>query len=109
MFIWTFYLQANEEQRNKWFDTIENYNIHGCYAQTELGHGSDIAGLETTATFDHKTDEFVIHTPTITATKWWPGGVGRVATHALVAARIKIPDPDDPADVNDYGLGFFIV
>ena len=30
-------------------------------------------GLETTATFDEKTQEFVMHTPTLTATKWWPG------------------------------------
>ena len=32
----------------------------GSYAQTELGHGSDVANLETTATYDMKTDEFVI-------------------------------------------------
>jgi len=24
----------------------------GCYAQTELGHGSDVSNLETTAVFD---------------------------------------------------------
>ena len=43
--------------------------IIGCYAQTEIGHGSNVAGLETTATLDMKTDEWVIHTPTIRATK----------------------------------------
>ena len=41
---------------------------------TELAHGSNVAGLETTATFDEKTDEFVIHTPHVGATKWWIGG-----------------------------------
>ena len=35
--------------------------------------------LETTATFDRKTDEFVIETPTLTSTKWWPGDMGRFA------------------------------
>jgi acyl-CoA oxidase len=41
---------------------------------TELAHGSNVAGLETTATFDERTDEFVIHTPHVGATKWWIGG-----------------------------------
>lgn len=40
----------------------------------ELAHGSNVAGVETTATFDEKTDEFVIHTPHLGATKWWIGG-----------------------------------
>lgn len=44
--------------------------VIGCYAQTELGHGSNIRALETTATFIRETDEFDIHTPSITATKW---------------------------------------
>lgn len=74
-----------------------------------MGHGSYVAGMETTATFDHKTDEFVIHTPTVRATKWWPGGVGRISTHAIVAARLLIPDLEDPTDINDYGVSLFIV
>lgn len=34
-----------------------------------MGHGSNLRRLETTAHFDEKTDEFVINTPTLTATK----------------------------------------
>ena len=48
--------------------------------QTELGHGSNVQGVKTTATLDKKTDEFIIHTPDITATKFWPG-TGLSATH----------------------------
>ena len=66
-------------------------DILGCYAQTEIGHGSNVAGLETTAVFQHDTDEFLINTPTITATKWWPGDMGRYANFALVYARLIIP------------------
>ena len=36
---------------------------------TEIGHGSNVPGLETTATFDEASDQFIIHTPTLTATK----------------------------------------
>lgn len=34
-----------------------------------MGHGTFIRGLETISTYDPKTKEFVIHSPTITAYK----------------------------------------
>jgi len=68
--------------------------IIGCYAQTELGHGSNVAGLETTATLDKFTDEWVINTPTIRATKFWPGTLGLMANHAVVYARCIVGDTD---------------
>ena len=74
----------------------------GCYAQTELGHGSNVAGIETTATLDMKTDEFIIHSPTVTSTKYWPGGMGITANHAVVFARCKV-------DGNDFGVQPFMV
>ena len=80
----------------------DHLNIIGCYAQTELGHGSNVAGLETTATLDMDTDEFVIHTPSIKATKFWPGALGVMATHAVVFARCI-------AGGNDYGVQSFMV
>jgi len=98
---------SNEEQYKKWVPLGRNYDIHGCYAQTEIGHGSDVASLETTATFDVKTDEFVIHTPTMTATKWWPGELGRFANFAVVFAQLIIPDEDGNA--NNYGVAPFLV
>lgn len=70
---------SNEEQLKKWGEKASKYYIHGCYAQTEIGHGSNVAGLETEAIFDPKTDEFIINTPVETATKWWPGDMGRFA------------------------------
>jgi acyl-CoA oxidase len=69
---------------------IRNHKILGCYAQTELGHGSNVAALETTATLDKTTDEFIIHSPTITSTKYWPGDLGRYTTHAIVFARLIV-------------------
>ena len=79
----------------------------GCYAQTEIGHGSNVSGLLTTATFDQKTDEFVINTPCIEATKWWPGDMGRMANVALVFAQLLIPDDD--GNINKYGIVPFVV
>ena len=60
--------------------------VVGCYAQTELGHGSDVRSLETTAHFDDKDDVFVLHSPTLTSMKFWPGTMGKTANHAMVFA-----------------------
>ena len=64
MFSFVVYRQSNKEQREHWMPLIVKHKILGCYAQTELGHGSDIVALETTATLDKETDEFVINSPT---------------------------------------------
>lgn len=64
--------------------------ITGTYAQTELGHGSNVAALETTATFDQEKDEFIIHSPTISSTKYWPGDLGLISNHAIVYAQCLI-------------------
>lgn len=61
--------QGTDEQHQKWLPLAYKMQIIGCYAQTELGHGSNVQGLETTATFDPQTDEFVIHSPTLTSSK----------------------------------------
>ncbi|KAG7194164.1 fatty-acyl coenzyme A oxidase [Scheffersomyces spartinae] len=77
-------------------------NIYGCFAMTELAHGSNVAGIETTATFDKESDEFVINTPHIGATKWWIGGAAHSATHSSVYARLIV-------DGKDYGVKAFVV
>jgi acyl-CoA oxidase len=64
---------GDDEQAQKWLPLIKSMKMTGAYAQTELGHGSFVPGIETTATFDRATQEFVINTPTITASKFWPG------------------------------------
>ncbi|XP_037347699.1 peroxisomal acyl-coenzyme A oxidase 2 [Talpa occidentalis] len=79
---------GSEEQIAKWAPLCKKFQIITTYAQTELGHGTNLQGLETTATYDAATQEFVVHSPTLTATKWWPGDLGRSATHALVLAQL---------------------
>ncbi|KAL6084014.1 hypothetical protein STEG23_002533, partial [Scotinomys teguina] len=79
---------GSDEQIAKWDQLGKNFQIITTYAQTELGHGTYLRGLETEATYDAATQEFVIHSPTMTATKWWPGDLGRSVTHAIVLAQL---------------------
>ncbi|KAL9246857.1 hypothetical protein vseg_020344 [Gypsophila vaccaria] len=102
MFIPAIKGQGTDEQQQKWLPLAYSMQIIGSYAQTELGHGSNVQGLETTATFDHKTDEFVLHSPTLTSRKWWPGSLAKVATHAIVYARLIV-------DGHEHGVHGFIV
>ena len=90
MFGPTLRLQTSPEQRNYWVPLLEAGKIIGTYAQTELGHGTFLRGLETTATLDLDTDEFVVHSPTLTSTKYWPSALGFTASHAVVMANLII-------------------
>jgi len=59
-----------------------------------MGHGSFVRGIETTATYDANTDEFLVHSPSLPSAKFWPGGLGLSATHAVVMARLVIGSKD---------------
>ncbi len=73
---------GNEEHHHKWLPGIMNMEIPGCFAMTETGHGSDVASIGTTATFDPDTDEFVINTPFRAA---WKEYIGNAAVDGLAA------------------------
>jgi acyl-CoA oxidase len=88
MFIPTLLSQASPDQQAEWLPKALNLQLVGTYAQTELGHGSYIRGLETLAVHDPSSHSFILHTPALSATKWWPGGLGKTATHAVVMARL---------------------
>ncbi|KAI9281999.1 acyl-CoA dehydrogenase/oxidase C-terminal [Sporodiniella umbellata] len=88
MFIPTLKSQTTAEQKKLFLEPALKNEIIGCYAQTELGHGSNVQGVETTATYIPESNEFEIHSPTLTSSKWWIGGLGKAATHAVVMARL---------------------
>lgn len=91
--------QASSEQLDGlgWEANLRDGRWIGCYAQTELRHGSNLSGLQTTATLDRQTDEWVIHTPDPADAKFWVGGLGKTATHAIVQAKLII-------EGKDYGM-----
>ncbi|XP_049577730.1 peroxisomal acyl-coenzyme A oxidase 1 isoform X2 [Syngnathus scovelli] len=88
MFVPTLYGQCDPEQSKKWLPLAESYQAIGTYAQTELGHGTHLRGLETTATYDPASEEFVLNSPTVSSIKWWPGGLGKTSNHAIVLAQL---------------------
>lgn len=77
--------------------------------RTELGHGSNVRGLECQAVWDAKTKEFVLHSPTLTASKWWNGTMGRTANHAIVMAQLLFPKSEGSNEYTNKGPHTFIV
>ncbi|KAK8180574.1 acyl-CoA oxidase [Phyllosticta capitalensis] len=90
MFLVTLKNQTTPEQQELFYKKAANYEYMGCYAQTELGHGSNVRGLETTATWNPEDQTFTIHSPHLTSAKWWIGSLGRTANWAVVMAQLVI-------------------
>ena len=67
---------------------LVDLDLLGCFAMTETGHGSDVQALETTATYDPDTAEFVVHSPTPSSRKDYIGGAAQHATTAAVFAQL---------------------
>ena len=95
--------QGSMDQVNEWLGPTLMMQIIGCFGMTEIGHGSFVRGIETTATYDPATETFDIHTPRLEATKWWIGGAAKTSTHCAVFAQLILPDGSRP------GVHTFIV
>lgn len=82
--------QMTGGQLMEWLRPAYTMRIIGCLAQTELSHGSNVRALQTTAHYDQAAEEFVLNTPTLGSMKWWPGGLGKTATHAALYAQLYV-------------------
>ncbi|MET0296712.1 MAG: acyl-CoA dehydrogenase, partial [Microbacterium sp.] len=76
------YQLGTKKHWDAWLEGIIDVSIPGAFAMTETGHGSDVAAIGTTATYDPATEEFVIHTPFRGA---WKDYLGNAALHGKAA------------------------
>ncbi|RNE67365.1 acyl-CoA dehydrogenase family protein [Cryobacterium tepidiphilum] len=67
---------------------IMSLEVPGAFAMTEIGHGSDVASIGTTATYDPQDQEFVIHTPFRAAWKEYIGNAAKDGIAAVVFAQL---------------------
>ncbi|MGV0747930.1 acyl-CoA oxidase [Mycolicibacter heraklionensis] len=93
---------GTERHHRAYVDKIIDLDLLGCFAMTETGHGSDVQSLETTATYDPATQEFVIESATGSARKDYIGGAAETATVAAVFAQLITDD-------ENHGVHCFLV
>lgn len=93
---------GTERHHQKYIPGLINLDILGCFAMTETGQGSDVQGLETTATFDPSSQEFIIDSPTPSSRKDYIGGAAEHASVAAVFARLITGG-------TDHGVHCFVV
>lgn len=75
------FMLGTEKHHRQYLQPMSQADLLGCFAMTETGHGSNVRGLETTATYDADSDSLIIHTPHKTAGKEYIGN----ALHAEMA------------------------
>lgn len=93
---------GTERHHSAYVEKIIDLDLLGCFAMTETGHGSDVQSLETTATYDPATQEFVIESATGSARKDYIGGAAETATVATVFAQLITDD-------ENHGVHCFLV
>lgn len=76
------YFLGTEKHHKRWLPDVASVALPGAFAMTELGHGSNVRDLGTTATFDPDAQEWIIHTPDELSRKEW---IGNAACHARMA------------------------
>lgn len=74
----------------------------GCFALTELSHGSNVQGCLTNAVFDEQRKDFVLYTPHERGMKFWIGNAAQTANMAVIAANLIVKG-------KDYGMHMFVV
>lgn len=102
--LWGMSVQSlgTEKHYAKYLKDIGSLKLPGCFAMTETHHGSNVKGLETTATYNHNDQTFTVHTPNKNAQKEYIGNAAVHGQMATVFAKLIIDD-------HDYGVNAFIV
>jgi acyl-CoA oxidase len=88
---------GSKAHHDKYVRGLIDLDVLGCFAMTETGHGSNVQALQTTATYDPATEEFVVHSPTPQARKDYIGGAAEHARYAAVFAQLITGGPDEEA------------
>jgi acyl-CoA oxidase len=81
-------LLGSKRQHDAYLRDVMTFDLPGCFAMTETGHGSDVQQLRTTCTYDPATETFDLHTPHQAARKDYIGNAAKDGRMAVVFAQL---------------------
>ena len=81
---------GTDRHHKELLEGIDNLNDIGCFGLTELGYGNNAVEMETTATYDASTKEFIVNTPNTLAQKYWITNGACHAKHIVVFAQLIV-------------------
>ncbi|MGC9666093.1 acyl-CoA dehydrogenase [Planosporangium sp. 12N6] len=81
-------LLGTKRHHDAYLRDIISFDLPGCFAMTETGHGSDVQQLRTTCTYDPETQTFDLHTPHEAARKDYIGNAAKDGRMAVVFAQL---------------------
>jgi acyl-CoA oxidase len=81
-------LLGSARQHDKYLRDVMSFDLPGCFAMTETGHGSDVQQLRTTCTYDPETQCFDLNTPHQAARKDYIGNAAKDGRMAVVFAQL---------------------
>ncbi|MBW3535703.1 MAG: acyl-CoA dehydrogenase family protein, partial [Gemmatimonadetes bacterium] len=93
---------GTRRHHERWLPAVASLEAPGCYAMTEVDHGSNVRDVETTAEYDADAEGFVLHTPHPGARKDWIGNAALHGKVATVFARLRVAG-------EDHGVHAFVV
>lgn len=93
---------GSKRHHDEYLQKAINFELPGCFAMTETGHGSNVRDIETTAVYDKDREEFVIHTPHLGARKDYIGNAALHAQMATVFAQLEV-------EGQEFGVHAFLV
>ncbi len=81
---------GTRKHHEQYLKDVGTLALPGCFAMTETGHGSNVRDIETTATYDQESNEFIVHTPSPSARKDYIGNAALHGQMATVFAQLII-------------------
>jgi acyl-CoA oxidase len=81
---------GTEYHHQKYLPDAATASLMGCFAMTEIGHGSNVQGLETNAVYDKTDDCFILHSPSYSAGKNYIGNAAEDGRLAVVFAQLEV-------------------